>query len=276
MNIHYAEYRAGPDAGLYAADGRRIGALGDQLPPTAGDTVYDPPFKTWIHDVALARDGRPVVVFAGFPTDDDHRYYYARWTGTAWDVHEMVAAGGSLQEEAGQPYYSGGITLDHESTDTVYLSRDVDGVFEIETWRTIDGGATWSSTAITAASRENNVRPVSPRGQLPFSGDLGVIWMRGIYPHYLRFQTSIATTLATRRQPRAGRERDAHAAHGLRPAAQSCSTRARAPTRTVGVSSYRWDFGDGTSAVGEQRDPYVPRARDLLPARDGDRRRRRL
>jgi len=42
VNIHYAEYRTGPDAGLYTAGGRRIGALGDPVPPTAGDTVYDP------------------------------------------------------------------------------------------------------------------------------------------------------------------------------------------------------------------------------------------
>ncbi len=265
VNIHYAEYRAGPDAGLYTAGGQRIGALGDQVPPTAGDMVYDPPFKTWIHDVAFDSDGRPVLVFAGFPTVDDHRYFYARWTGTTWDVHEMVAAGGSIQEEPTQPYYSGGITLDHESPDTVYLSRDVNGVFEIERWRTPDGGATWSSTAITAASDENNVRPVSPRGLIPFSGDLAVIWMRGAYPHYLSYQTSIATILAT--------------GGNLAPVASATLT----PTEGPGpltvvldasassdedgrVTSYRWDFGDATSEAGERvthtfRDPgtYFPR-----------------
>ncbi len=265
VNIHYAEYRAGPDAGLYTAAGRRIGALGDPVPPTAGDMVYDPPFKTWIHDVAFDGDGRPVVVFAGFPTDDDHRYFYARWTGTAWEVHEMVAAGGSIQEDPGQPYYSGGLTLDHESPDTVYLSRNVDGVFEVETWRTPDGGATWTSTAITAASHENNVRPVSPRGLIPFSGDLGVIWMRGAYPHYMTYQTSITTILATGGNLAPVASAKLTPTDG--PGPLTVVLDASASTDDDGhVTSYRWDFGDGTGDAGERtthtfREPgtYFPR-----------------
>ena len=70
-----------------------------------------------------------------------------------------------LDERGGhQPYYSGGITLDHESPDTVYLSRQVDGVFEIETLRTPDGGTTWSSTAITAASERTTYGRSPPGG----------------------------------------------------------------------------------------------------------------
>jgi hypothetical protein len=265
VNIHYAEYRAGPDAGLYTAGGRRIGALGQQAPPTAGDMVYDPPFKTWVHDVTLDAGGRPVVVFAGFPTQDDHRYFYARWTGEEWDVHELVAAGGSMNEDGRQPYYSGGITLDHESPDTVYLAREVDGVFEVETWRTPDGGGTWSSTAITAASDEKNVRPVSPRGMLPFSSDLGVIWMRGAYPHYLRFQTSIATILATggNRSPVADATVTPPTGSGPLTVALDASGSSDEDGRTT---SYEWDLADGTTAAGDRvthtfREPgtYFPR-----------------
>jgi PKD repeat protein len=265
VNIHYAEYRSGAQAGLYTAGRRRIAGLGEPVPPTAGDMVYDPPFKTWIHDVALTGDGRPVIVFAGFPSDDDHRYFYARWTGAAWEVHELVAAGGSIQIETGQPYYSGGITLDHESPDTVYLSRQVNGVFEIETWRTPDGGASWSSTAITANSRENNVRPVSPRGLLPFSADLGVIWMHGAYPHYLRFQTSIATVLATRGNLAPVASATLTPASGSGPLTVVLDAGASSDEDGA-VTSYRWDFGDGTNAEGAHvthrfREPgtYFPR-----------------
>ena len=41
------------------------------------------------------------------------------------------------------------------------------------------------------------MRTVSPRGMLPFSGDMSVLWMRGRYPYYLTYQTSIATILRT-------------------------------------------------------------------------------
>ena len=89
---------------------------------------------------------------------------YARWTGSEWVVHELTAAGGSISDDGKEPFYSGGLTLDHEDPSTVYLSRPVDGNYEIETWTTADGGATWTSKPVTAQSGVKNVRPVSPRG----------------------------------------------------------------------------------------------------------------
>ena len=83
-----------------------------------------------------------MIVFASFASTSDHRYMYARWTGTRWQTSEITAAGGSISLDGKEPYYSAGITLDHEDPSTVYLSRLVSGIYQVETWKTADGGAT--------------------------------------------------------------------------------------------------------------------------------------
>ena len=133
-----------------------------------------------MHDVALDAADHPVIVYAVFPTDTDHRYRYARWDGTRWVDRELVRAGRSMSVDPAEPNYSGGISLDHDDPSIVYLSRQVNGVFEVEAWTTPDGGATWSSRPLTAPSTRGNYRPVSPWGQL--SDDMDIVWMHGELP----------------------------------------------------------------------------------------------
>ena len=71
----------------------------------------------------------------------------------------------------------------------LYLSREINGQWEIERWRTGDGGASWTHTAIPSASPVKNVRPITPRGQ--HGGPLNVLWMRGAYRNYRDYQTAI-------------------------------------------------------------------------------------
>jgi len=197
-SIYYAAYRNGA---FHRADGTRITTMAN-LPftPAQADKVYDAAAtgaKAWVHDVTLDPAGRPVIVYAVFPTDADHRYRYARWDGTTWRDFEITRAGGSISEDPGEPNYSGGITLDHEDPSTVYLSRQVNGVFEVETWRTATGGSSWTRTPVTSGSTQHNYRPVSPRGQR--GGDLDVVWMHGRYPGYTRYQTGLRTLAAAPR-----------------------------------------------------------------------------
>ena len=90
-----------------------------------------------------------------------------------------------------EPHYSGGVVLDHEDVDVVYLSRQVDGVFEVERWRTTDFGKTWSSTAVTEHSAHDNVRPFVVRNHS--SSGPTVLWMclDGDYVHYTNYRTSL-------------------------------------------------------------------------------------
>jgi hypothetical protein len=190
-NIYYARYRAGS---IYRANGSLIKSVGG-LPftPAQADRVYDAAahggVKAWIHDVAFDTAGRPIMVFATFPSKSDHRYHYARWTGTRWVDHEFATAGGSMSVDPVEPNYSGGVTLDHANPARVVLARQVNGHFEIQVYRTTDGGHTWVKRVVTAASGRGNYRPVRPRGEL--GTDMDILWMRGGYPSYTSYQTAI-------------------------------------------------------------------------------------
>jgi PKD repeat protein len=256
VNIYYAAYR---DGALRKANGTPIGTLAAPIAPADADVVFDEPYNAWIHDVAHDAAGRPVLVFAAFvprnlphPDAFDHRYLYARWNGERWVVKPITSAGGSISEDGREQYYSGGVTLDHEDPRVVYLSRQAGtNVWEVETWTTPDGGDTWTVEAVTSGSDTKNVRPVSPRGMLPFSGDMGVLWMRGRYRYFLTYETSIATILRT---------------GGNAPPVADATTTPRDGQAPLSVNfdgspsqdpegttlEHRWDFGDGTTATGAQ------------------------
>ncbi len=190
--IFHAFYR---DGAFYRSDGTAIADLA-RLPftPAQATHVYDPHasgVRAWVHDVALDATGAPLIVYADLHSAQDHRYVYARWNGDHWVRHPVVRAGGTIAGDGREGYYSGGITFDHENPATVWLSREISGVHEVERWQTPDGGATWSHEAITSHSPVPNVRPIATRG--PHGGALDLVWMRGSYPNYTHYQTSIVT-----------------------------------------------------------------------------------
>jgi hypothetical protein len=188
-NIYYACYREGT---FQKADGTKIAAL-DGLPfkTSDGDRVYDVKqhkARGWIWDIAL-QDDKPVIVFAAMPTDRDHRYRYARWTGKEWEHHEITKAGPFIASPREQ-HYSGGVYLDHTDPSVVYLSRQVDGHWDVERWETADGGKTWEHVKLaTGDETTKNIRPVTPRGAKP--DDLAVLWMQGRYDYWTRYKTKL-------------------------------------------------------------------------------------
>ncbi|GBE13217.1 hypothetical protein BMS3Abin13_01513 [bacterium BMS3Abin13] len=162
------------------------------------DVVYDATktgVKAWVLDVAADRQGRPGIVYVRFPSDTDHRYCYARWDGHRWVNHEIARGGGWFpQTPKGtterEPNYSGGLVLDHDNPDIVYLSIPVNGVREIQKWTTHDLGATWTKVAVTASSQRDNVRPFAIR-HAPAAGP-HVLWMTlNHYTHYTDFDSEI-------------------------------------------------------------------------------------
>lgn len=191
-SVYYAAYR---DGWLWTAGGRRIAPLADgPITPSQADLVYNAQathVRAWVWDVALDAHGRPVIVYATFPSRKrpNQRYWYADWTGKRWVSHFLTVAGGTIAPGTIEFEYSGGIALDHSDPSIVYLSRQVRGGFEIERWTTDDDGWHWRHTVVVPADGTNNVRPVVPRGW--DSGPMSLLWLHGHYGDYNRYRTSV-------------------------------------------------------------------------------------
>ena len=195
-SIYYMCYKEGD---LYNVEGERIGTLGDQpLTPRASSVVYDATItkqKAWIWDVALDENENPVLAFAKFPDDTNHIYSYSKWDGEKWITSDLVNSGKWFPEtNAGEverePNYSGGIIIDHENTNEVYLSVKRDSVFEIAKWINTEG-TNWNVEAITKFSGKDNVRPFAVKNAKR-ENPLQVLWMQNThYIHYTDYNSSI-------------------------------------------------------------------------------------
>jgi hypothetical protein len=176
--VYYAQWRNGR---LYGADGRRLGRR--PLASNAGQPIYRysrSRGRGWVYDIATDAEGRPAILYLTGYERKNPVFWYAKWTGTEWKRTRMTSAG----ELRRRVFTTGGGTLDHDDPDTVYLSRAVDGVNQVEVWRTEDDGATWTSTPVTSGSVPS-FRPVSPRGLTAFPF---VIYLNGRYRSWLSYE----------------------------------------------------------------------------------------
>jgi hypothetical protein len=195
-SIYYAKYRGGA---LYKANGEKIKDWSSlPLDPKESDVVYDAnpsKEKAWIWDVAENEEANPVIVYAKFPTDSTHVYYYSIFDKGKWNNYRLTDAGGWFPhtppgKREREPNYSGGIVLDHNDPSQVYLSRERNGVFEIERWSTRDKGKNWEVTAVTRDSKNDNVRPFAIRNHPDDS--VQVLWMNlERYIHYTDYRGAI-------------------------------------------------------------------------------------
>lgn len=177
-------------------DGRKIGSP-ENLPVTISevDKVYDPAItkvRAWIWDIALDKKGNPVVTYARYPDPTQHQYYYAKWNGKKWEDRKIAEAGPYITiikpgKKLLEAHYSGGIVLDHNNTDNIYLSRKINGVYEIE--KRVLKRKKQKITPITTGSAADNLRPYiidkNPTGS-PI-----LLWMNGHYYHYTDYHTDL-------------------------------------------------------------------------------------
>ncbi|HEY2770051.1 MAG TPA: BNR-4 repeat-containing protein [Solirubrobacteraceae bacterium] len=189
-SIYYAAIR---DGALWSAGGRLIAPLSRApIAPRQADMVYDAQktgVRAWVWDVAYD-SGRPVIVYATFPSPQRHLYWYATWSGRRWISHRIAVGGPTISPHTIEKQYSAGLVLDHNDPSVVYMSRKVHGSFEIERWTTSDGGAAWRYTTLARSSGADDVRPVVPRGQN--GGPISLLWLHGHYHGYTGYRTSIA------------------------------------------------------------------------------------
>jgi hypothetical protein len=196
-SVYHAYYEKGK---FYKADGSIITNI-ENIPfePHDSSTIYksnENEGRAWIADIGQDNNGNPVVLYTKSPEETDHRYWYARFEGEGWINHEICKSGKWFpQTQPGQkerePHYFGGMSIHPDNANVIYLSRQVNQIFEIERWETADSGKTWKHDAVTQNSEFDNVRPYVPRG-LKANDNEVVLWMENQkYIHYTDYKTSI-------------------------------------------------------------------------------------
>jgi hypothetical protein len=199
-SIYYMYYKEGR---LFTAAGNPITSLGEEpVVPRSASVVYDATqkgkAKSWIWDVAADDSGQPVVAYAILENDTTHIYCIAKWNGSAWEHHDLVNSGGYFPEDTPgetqrEKEYSGGMAIDHEDPDIVYVSVRRSGIFEIEKWTLDPDRRGWHVTPVTHGSTKNNVRPFAVRNARD-NNPIQVLWMHlDHYRHYTDYAAAIKT-----------------------------------------------------------------------------------
>ena len=196
-SVYYAYYE---NKAFWRMDGSKICNL-DEIPfkPTDATVVYkatETTGRAWVYDIIADKKGNPTILYARYPSEKEHLYYYANYDGKKWHDNLICNSGkwfpqtpeGKTEPE---PHYSGGMTIHPLKHNIVYVSKEVDGVFEIEKYVTNDDGETWDITPITSNSKNDNVRPYVPRNMTKKDKTV-LLWMENEkYIHYTNFKSSI-------------------------------------------------------------------------------------
>ena len=149
-------------------------------------TVVDAsPYRDWLSQVAIDRNGNPVIAMTRISKDKkSHNYYLARRNGDNWQLSHVANAGGHFHQSPDIEHcYSGGMSIDPANTNIVYCSVPVAGqygkVYEIVRFQLDANGEIVAMKAITNNSKKNNSRPYAIPGASKSQLKLG--WMNGDY-----------------------------------------------------------------------------------------------
>lgn len=188
------------------------GKVSDPADGEKGSVIYqfDPKLgRGWTWDIELDGDS-PVCVYQtqrdevtgkGWENDRIY-YYYARWDGSDWKSTFIAQAGRGLYES--EDDYGGGMAIDPEDPRVVYISTNAARPFDLddrddvplaengryEIWRgvTEDGGASFKWEAVTSGSKEDNLRPIVPKGH---GRETHLLWFAGKYRSYLDYECRV-------------------------------------------------------------------------------------
>jgi hypothetical protein len=192
------------DGSLHTTDGQVVGPVGSGTAPSRLTLVHqgDDQHRVWVQDVEQGLAG-PVIAYSirdttpGLAPHQRLTYWYARWTGSAWETHEVAFAGSPIGFD--EEHYAAGAVLDPADPSRLVLSTNVDPVtgeptldedgdahHELFEARTADGGETWTFTPITDGSTVDHVRPEITDA---VGGHQALVWMSGAYDGWLTYAT---------------------------------------------------------------------------------------
>ena len=157
--------------------------------------------RAWTTDLQVDSSGNPYAIFTTRRDDipvntngyNDHRFWYARYNGTQWNVHQLAKAGARLYPS--EQDYTGLVALDPSDPNRLFISSTIDPrddtnmlKHEIFEGRTTNGGANWTWTPITFNSQSDNIRPIVPIWD---ANHTALTWMRGTYSSQLNYDMDI-------------------------------------------------------------------------------------
>lgn len=151
--------------------------------------------RAWTIDVAIDDAGLPYALFQARANDSnlDHRFFYARFDGSAWSVNELAKAGGYLY--AAEDDYTGLGALDPNDPNRLFISTKIDPRtdvamprYEIFEGVTTNSGVDWNWKPITFNSVVDNLRPIVPAWD---NENTALLWMRGSYSTYTNYNLDV-------------------------------------------------------------------------------------
>jgi FkbM family methyltransferase len=162
----------------------------------------------WTVDLRLDPSGSPVGIISCRANDapdnsnfNDHRFFYARFVGNEWRVHQLARAGARLWNA--EEDYTGLATIDPDDVNVVYVSTPIDPRHgrtlprhEIFKGVTSDLGASWDWSAVTESSSVDNLRPMAVKCGV----DTAVLWLRGKMDTSQRYQMAVVGVIVSRRK----------------------------------------------------------------------------
>jgi len=199
-NVYHLYYKGG---NFYTTNETKIKSMGQvkesPLLPSDGTLIYDgnTEGRGWVWDLEYDKQGNPIATFinsADHEIGNDLRYRYARWNPLKkqWDQQQIAFAGKRLYES--QNHYAGGITIDPEDVNTVFISCNVDprtgnpnktGRYQVFQGKTLDANKTWDWKQLTFNTDVDNLRPFVPHNH---KHKICVIWFQGRYDSFTDFK----------------------------------------------------------------------------------------
>ncbi|EDY84646.1 Glycosyl Hydrolase Family 88 family [Verrucomicrobiia bacterium DG1235] len=204
-NVYHLYYQ---DGFFHTSNGTKIRSLeavkSQPLLPSEATLIYsgEEAGRAWVWDLEYDKIGSPVAAFINsvdHEVGNDLRYRLAHWDPSAqsWTQSQIAYAGTHLYDR--EEHYAGGITIDPQNTNQLYLSTDVDpttgkpnATGKHQIYCALQGNAGWTFQQLTFDAQSENIRPFIPRNH---NFDTIAIWLQGRYTTYEDYETRVVGIL---------------------------------------------------------------------------------